>query len=115
MRLLLTRPMDQSETSAARLRGMGYQVIVTPVLEIVTLPARWPDGTFDGLIATSARAFAALPGSAGFPARPFRRNIIASIARDTRRKSGLEVRAPVHQGFAKAAFYGSFQPWHLSK
>lgn len=64
MRLLLTRPMDQSEASAALLRGMGHEVIVTPVLEITPLPANWPDGQCDGLIATSARAFAALEARA---------------------------------------------------
>ena len=86
MRLLLTRPIDQSEASAARLRDMGHEVILSPVLEIVTLPANWPEGDFDGLIATSARAF---PGSAGFPARPFRRNIIDSMETGTRPTSGL--------------------------
>ena len=64
MRLLLTRPNDQSEASAAKLRGMGHEVIVSPVLEIIALPARWPDGRFDGLIATSTRAFAGVEASA---------------------------------------------------
>lgn len=73
MRLLLTRPVDQSEASAARLRDLGHEVILTPVLEITPLPARWPEANFDGLLATSARAFAGLPGSAGFPARSLRR------------------------------------------
>ena len=59
MRLLLTRPIDQSEASAARLRDLGHELVLAPVSRIVTIPAIWPDGDFAGVLATSPRAFAA--------------------------------------------------------
>ncbi|WP_127088095.1 uroporphyrinogen-III synthase [Aquabacter cavernae] len=64
MRLLLTRPEPGASRTAARLRGMGHEVLADPMLCIVPVAAPVPPGRFDALAFTSAngvRAFAARP------------------------------------------------------
>jgi len=58
MRVLVTRPRDSAEATAERLRRMGYEPVIVPVLEIVPLPVgiSHPEA-FGALIATSANAF----------------------------------------------------------
>ncbi|MBA4791414.1 MAG: uroporphyrinogen-III synthase, partial [Rhizobiales bacterium] len=64
MRLLLTRPEPGAARTAARLRGMGHEVLADPMLRIEPVAAPLPPGPFDALAFTSAngvRAFAAAP------------------------------------------------------
>ncbi len=61
MRLLLTRPIGEARTSAARLVALGHTVILAPVLEVVldtSVPID-PDGV-SAIVVTSGRAIAAL-------------------------------------------------------
>jgi uroporphyrinogen-III synthase len=61
MRVLLTRPRDDSEALALLLRAQGHQVVVSPVLEIQFCDG--PDLSLDGvraILATSANGIRAL-------------------------------------------------------
>jgi uroporphyrinogen-III synthase len=58
MRLLVTRPADQAEQTAQKLRTLGHLPIVAPVLEIAPTGAPLPQGGFDLVLATSAQALA---------------------------------------------------------
>jgi uroporphyrinogen-III synthase len=57
MFVLLTRPLDEAERTAEKLREMGHTPVLSPVIEIVPTGAIWPHGVIDAVIATSARAF----------------------------------------------------------
>jgi uroporphyrinogen-III synthase len=46
MRVLLTRPLQQSRMLAADLVGLGWQPMITPMLEIA--PLTWHDGALSG-------------------------------------------------------------------
>jgi uroporphyrinogen-III synthase len=65
MRLVLTRPQDDSERSAAALRARGHEVLIAPLMriEMITADLRPPWGA---VIVTSANAAAAV---ATHPAR----------------------------------------------
>jgi uroporphyrinogen-III synthase len=65
MRLVLTRPQDDSERSAAALRARGHEVLIAPLMriEMITADLRPPWGA---VIVTSANAAAAV---ATLPAR----------------------------------------------
>ena len=71
MRLLLTRPREDSEPLAERLRGRGHAVIEAPLLEIRPLPdvALDLDGV-QALLLTSANGARALPASDAVRALP---------------------------------------------
>ena len=59
MRVLVARPAEAAEKTAAKLRRRGHQPICAPALEIVSIPALAPDETDFGLaLASSANAFA---------------------------------------------------------
>ena len=58
MRLLLTRAAADAARTAARLDAMGHTVLVSPVIEMVATQAPWPRGVVDGVVASSAQAFA---------------------------------------------------------
>jgi uroporphyrinogen-III synthase len=60
MRILLTRAKEDAARSAARLASLGHESIVSPVIEIIELPAKLPAQQFDAIVATSAHAFAAV-------------------------------------------------------
>lgn len=57
MRILLLRPEDDARASADRLRALGHDVLIAPLIEIVAAPAAPPARDYDALIATSAHAF----------------------------------------------------------
>jgi uroporphyrinogen-III synthase len=60
MRVLVTRPQPDAARTAARVRELGYDVIVDPLLSITPVAApRIPAGPFAGLAATSANAIRA--------------------------------------------------------
>lgn len=60
MRILLLRAQADASRSAAELQKKGHRLVLSPVIEIA--PADWvlPEGSFDGLIATSVHAFSFL-------------------------------------------------------
>ena len=60
MRVLLTRPKEQAQRTAARLQQAGHEVVFAPVSVIRFFPVGWPDEAYDALAITSARAVEAL-------------------------------------------------------
>jgi uroporphyrinogen-III synthase len=57
MRVLVTRPQPDAARTAARVRELGHDVIVDPLLSIIPVAApKIPVGPFAGLAATSANA-----------------------------------------------------------
>ena len=56
MRVLVTRPQAQAAATARRLRELGHEAMLAPVLEIVPTGEPAPEGTFDALLLTSANA-----------------------------------------------------------
>ena len=63
MRVLVTRPQPAAAQTAERLRAAGHTALVAPLLLYRASGQRWPNGLFDGLIATSAAAFTTTGGS----------------------------------------------------
>jgi uroporphyrinogen-III synthase len=63
-RVLVLRARDDAERTASRLRAMGFEPLLSPVLEIVGTGAAIPRGPFDAVLATSAKGleFCAEPG-----------------------------------------------------
>lgn len=57
MRILVTRPAREGQATARRLRALGYEPLLAPLLEIAGLEAAIPQYRFDALLATSANAF----------------------------------------------------------
>lgn len=66
MGVLLTRPLAESERTAERLRELGFEPVVAPLMEIFFLPTDLPAGQVQqAVVLTSlngARAVAAQPG-----------------------------------------------------
>lgn len=62
MRILVTRPREQGEATAARLAALGHEALVAPLLTIVPTSGSPPAGPCDALIVTSANAVPALAG-----------------------------------------------------
>ena len=56
MRVLVTRPSRDAETTAKRLLARGHEAVIAPVMEIVATNAEPPRAPFDALVATSAHA-----------------------------------------------------------
>ena len=63
-RVLVLRAREDAERTASRLRAMGFTPLLSPVLEIVGTGAAIPRGSFDAVLATSAKGleFCAEPG-----------------------------------------------------
>ena len=57
MRILLTRPQEEAQELAQRLRDMGHEALVSPLMQTVPLAAIPPHLDCDAVLATSARAF----------------------------------------------------------
>lgn len=57
MLVLLTRGLDEAMRTAAKLFAVGHHAILSPVLEMTPTGAPWPQGTVDGVLATSTQAF----------------------------------------------------------
>ncbi len=60
MRVLVTRARDQAAATARRLRELGHEAVLAPVLEIMPSGEPAPEGRFDAVIVTSANAVPAL-------------------------------------------------------
>jgi uroporphyrinogen-III synthase len=60
MRVLVTRPLEDAERTAARLTAMGHDPMLVPLLSITVAATPPPDGRADALLVTSAHAAAAL-------------------------------------------------------
>ena len=56
-RIALTRAIEDSTRSAERLRRLGYAGVVAPATRIVATRIEAPDGDWDAVVATSAKAF----------------------------------------------------------
>jgi uroporphyrinogen-III synthase len=68
MRVLVTRPNDEAQRTAARLAARGHDALVCPLLTIVPTGDPAPEGDFTAILVTSARAvdaLARLPGRTG--------------------------------------------------
>jgi uroporphyrinogen-III synthase len=61
MRVLLTRPAEQSSGAAARLEALGHAALSAPLIEIVALHPTLPPAGFDAVVATSSNALRCLP------------------------------------------------------
>jgi uroporphyrinogen-III synthase len=67
MRLLITRALDEAARTAAKLQDLGHEAFLSPVLEMRATGAVWPQGCFNGLLATSAQAFELLTEAYDWP------------------------------------------------
>lgn len=56
MRFLVTRPSPGGEATAARLRCVGHDVVLAPLLATEPVPWTLPDGRHDAVMVTSAAA-----------------------------------------------------------
>jgi uroporphyrinogen-III synthase len=59
MRLVVTRPLEDSERSATALRARGYDVLIAPLLRIEPVPVKLSP-SWGGVVVTSANAPAAV-------------------------------------------------------
>jgi uroporphyrinogen-III synthase len=75
MQVLVTRPIEQANETAEALSALGCEAVLSPVVEIAPTDAKWPHGTVDLIVATSARAFEALLIEPDFPTAEARRLI----------------------------------------
>lgn len=60
MRVLLTRAAEDAARTRATLEALGHRVLISPVISIEATGVDWPGGVVDGLLATSAQAFATM-------------------------------------------------------
>ena len=63
MRVVLTRPQDDSERTAVVLRAKGHDVLIAPLLRVESIDARLTPA-WGGIVITSANAVAAVASSA---------------------------------------------------
>lgn len=60
-KILVTRPERDARGTADRLRAIGFEVVVAPLLVFAPIaPLAWPDGPISGVIVTSANGVRAL-------------------------------------------------------
>lgn len=88
MRILVTRPGSRAGQTEQRLRAMGHDVVLAPVLTIVPSGEPMPHGVFDAIILTSPGALLA------FPEPPVHLPVLAvgdRTAEDARRAGFLHV------------------------
>jgi uroporphyrinogen-III synthase len=62
LRLLITRAAEDAARTAERLKALGHEAVVAPVIAVVPTGAPPPAGPFDALLLTSAHAAPALVG-----------------------------------------------------
>ena len=60
MKLIVTRPEPAASRTAEKLRALGHEVAVSPVLEIVATNTKMPNDDFSMIIITSANALRVL-------------------------------------------------------
>ena len=65
MKILVTRPKRQSLVTAQKLKALGHQPIIEPLLEVKTISTKLPKGAFDAIVITSANAIEQL--DSGWP------------------------------------------------
>jgi uroporphyrinogen-III synthase len=65
MAVLVTRPREQAERTGARLRALGYEPLIAPVLHVASTDDPPPEGAFHALVVTSANAIPSLARLAG--------------------------------------------------
>jgi len=64
-RVLVMRAREDAERTASRLCEMGHTPILSPVLEIVATGAKIPQGSYDAVLATSAKGLEHARGDLG--------------------------------------------------
>jgi uroporphyrinogen-III synthase len=64
-RVLVTRAREDAERTAIRLRELGHAPLLSPILEIVATGARIPQGSYDAVLATSAKGLEHAQGDLG--------------------------------------------------
>ncbi len=69
-RVLVLRAREDAGHTAEKLRAMGFEPLVSPVLEIVATGAAIPEGPFDAVLATSAQGVKHLAPAHALPAAP---------------------------------------------
>ena len=111
MRLLLTRPAQEAQVSAARLRALGHAVVVAPVTTIAPLLRALPAGEWAAIAVTSAHAaqFLHRPLPAAQAATPVFA-VGGSSAKAARRAGFLAVRSSQGGERELAALIGSAVP-----
>jgi uroporphyrinogen-III synthase len=57
MRVLVTRPIEQAQTTASALTRLGHDPVLAPLTQVVSLNAPFPFDRVDAVLATSARIF----------------------------------------------------------
>jgi uroporphyrinogen-III synthase len=62
--LLLTRPAEEAGRTADAAEAAGFSTLVAPLLEMAPLPFAVPEGAFDAILFTSARAPALVAAAA---------------------------------------------------
>lgn len=67
MRVLVTRPEPAASQTAARLKAMGHEAVVDPMLRIAPTRAPLPDGPFDAVAFTSINGVKAFAAHSDFP------------------------------------------------
>jgi uroporphyrinogen-III synthase len=90
MLVLLTRALDQSNRTAARLACEGHGAVLSPVLDMVPTGATWPAGVIDGVFATSARAFELLSATPEWPLPEARRLLPLLLVGERTREAARE-------------------------
>ena len=77
-RVLVSRPLEDAERTAARLAALGHEAVVAPVLVVAPTGEAPPAGAFDALVLTSANA---VPPLTALP--PHRCPVIFAVGRRT--------------------------------
>ena len=90
MLVLLTRALDKSNRTAARLACEGHGAVLSPVLDMVPTGAIWPAGVIDGVIATSAHAFELLSAAPDWPLPEARRLLPLLLVGERTREAARE-------------------------
>jgi len=89
-RVLITRPLEDAEPLAARLRALGHAVLIEPLLEIVPLEHPLPDlKQFQALLFTSANGVRAFVRSSESRALPV--FAVGRATADTAIRSGFSI------------------------
>jgi uroporphyrinogen-III synthase len=70
VQLLVTRPQEDGEPTAAALRARGHSVLLAPLLRIEPLAGEFGAGPFAAVLTTSANAVRAISGHARFSELP---------------------------------------------
>jgi uroporphyrinogen-III synthase len=62
-RVLVLRAREDATRTAGKLREMGFEPVLSPVLEIVATGAALPDGHYDAVLASSAKGVEGVEGA----------------------------------------------------